>query len=111
MIIVANVGALDNQGKVLKFQAEDALVKMNGEDLPPLGPELGNFFGRQKASLAEGKTLSFTVLRKNDAGDLKEVTLSAPIEKIEIKQAHLLSFDETTDPEKLLVRKSWLRAN
>ena len=111
MLIVANLGALDNQGKELKFQAEDALVKMNGEDLPPLGPELGGFFGRQKANLVEGKTLSYTVLRKNDAGELKEVELKAPIEKIEIKQTHLLSFDETADAQKLLVRKSWLTAN
>jgi len=111
MLTVTNLGALDIQGKVLNFQADDALVKMNGEDLPPLGPELGNFFGRQKASLAEGKMLSYTVLRKNDAGELKEVELKAPVEKIEIKQAHLLSFDETTDAEKLLVRKSWLTAS
>jgi predicted metalloprotease with PDZ domain len=110
MLTITNLGALDTQGKVLNFQADDALVKMNGEDLPPLGPELGNFFGRQKASLAEGKMLSYTVLRKNDAGELKEVELKAPVEKIEIKQAHLLSFDETTDAEKLLVRKAWLTA-
>jgi predicted metalloprotease with PDZ domain len=110
MLTVANVGALDNQGKVLNFQAEDALVKMNGEELPPVGPELGGFFGRQRAGLVEGKTVSYTVLRKNDAGELKEVELKAPVEKIEIKQAHLLSFDETADAEKLLVRKSWLTA-
>jgi hypothetical protein len=111
MLTIANVGALDNQGKLLNFKAEDALVKMNGEALPPLGPELGNFFGRQKASLVEGKTVSYTVLRKNDAGELKEVELQAPVEKIEIRQAHLLSFDETADAEKLLVRKSWLTAH
>src|SRR5258706_1152537 len=108
MLTVANVEGLDNQGKALNFQAEDVLVKMNGEDLPPLGPELGNFFGRQKANFVEGKTLSYTVLRKNEAGELKEVELTAPIEKIEIKQAHLLSFDDTADAEKLLIRKSWL---
>ncbi len=111
MLTIINLGALDTQGKVLNFQADDALVKMNGEDLPPLGPELGNFFGRQKASMAEGKMLSYTVLRKNDAGELKEVELKAQVEKIEIKQAHLLSFDETADAEKLLVRKSWLTAS
>jgi len=111
MLTITNLGALDTQGKVLNFQADDALVKMNGEDLPPLGPELGNFFGRQKAGLTEGKILSYTVLRKNDAGELKEVELKAPVEKIEIKQAHLLSFDEMADAEKLLVRKSWLTAN
>ncbi len=110
MLTVANVEGLDNQGKALNFQAEDVLVKMNGEDLPPLGPELGNFFGRQKANFVEGKTLSYTVLRKNEAGELKEVELTAPIEKIEIKQAHLLSFDDTADAEKLLIRKSWLMA-
>src|SRR5258706_14891083 len=46
MLTIINLGALDTQGKVFNFQADEALVKMNGEDLPPLGPELGNFFCR-----------------------------------------------------------------
>ena len=71
---------------------------------------MGDFFGRHKASLEEGKTLAYTVLRKNETGEFKEIVLQAPIVKVQIKQRHLLSFDEQADAAQLALRKSWLTA-
>lgn len=110
-IVIARPDALDQQGKSLQFQPDDALVKINGQLVPDLGPDLGSFFAKQKSSLVEGGNLTYTVLRKNEAGDWKEVELKAPLQKSEIHQKHQLTFDENADAQKLSLRKSWLTAN
>ena len=74
------------------------------------------FEKQNREDLAEKERVEITVIEKYlpiqmSAGELKEVELTAPTEKVEIKQAHLLSFDETADAEKMLIRKSWLTAN
>lgn len=101
----ANVNA---QGKALGFADGDILLKINGETIPDLGPDLGVFIGKQQSSLVEGGTLSFTVLRANEAGEKKEVELKAPLAKIERKKKFILSFDPAASPEKLALRQAWL---
>jgi predicted metalloprotease with PDZ domain len=110
LIIIQDEGALDAQGSALKFETGDALLKMNGEEMPKVGPELSTFFARQKSALVDGENITYTVLRKNEAGELKEVTLTAPAEKVENVQKHILTFDTDADAEKLALRKFWLTA-
>ncbi len=110
MLIVSNAAFLDAEGKAIGLQDNDAIVKINGDPMPPLGPELGAYFAKHRSNLKEGEKLAYTVLRQTESGEWKETELSAPIKKIEVKQTHLLTFDETNDAHKLLIRKAWLSA-
>lgn len=105
---IGNVDALNEQGKVLGFQNGDILIKMNGETIPDLGPDLGAFIERQQNSLAEGKTISYTVIRKDEQGNNKEVELSAVLKKISRPEKHVIAFDPEATPEQLALRKAWL---
>jgi predicted metalloprotease with PDZ domain len=105
---VAHADRVNDQGKALGFQDGDVLAKINGEELPGLGPDLGAFITRQQQSLKEGGTLSYTVLRKNEAGEYKPVELKAPVKKVERKRRYVLSFEENPTPDQLATRKAWL---
>ncbi|MGC4020464.1 MAG: hypothetical protein QM734_00220 [Cyclobacteriaceae bacterium] len=56
----------------------------------------------------EGGTLTYGVLRKNEAGEQKEVELKANVIKVEKVKKHLLDFDPNATPEQLAVQKAWL---
>ncbi len=107
-IAIANASLVNDQGKALGFKDGDILVKLNGEDLPDLGPEFPAFITKHQQALKEGGTLSFTVLRKNDAGEEKAVELKAPVKKVERKKRFVLTFDDNATAEQLATRKAWL---
>jgi predicted metalloprotease with PDZ domain len=106
-LAIADTAALNNQGKALGFMNGDAIVKINGE-VVPYNNEFRDFFGRQQGSLEEGKKLSYTVLRKNEAGELKEVNLSADVIIVDRVVRHLLGMNDHATPEQLELRKAWL---
>lgn len=108
MLAIGNAALMNDQGKAVGFNTDDILVKINGEAIPEYGPGMGAFIGKQQQGLEEGKTLSYTVLRKNEAGEQKEVELKAPVKKIEIKKKFILSFNKDATPEQLALRESWL---
>jgi predicted metalloprotease with PDZ domain len=107
-LAIGNVQGLDEQGAALGFQIDDIMIKMNGEIIPDLGPDLGAFFGKQRNNLKEGGTFTYVVLRKNEAGEQKEVELKAPIKKIERKEKFIMTFNDKATPEQLALRESWL---
>jgi predicted metalloprotease with PDZ domain len=108
-IQIATTDNLNAMGKALGFQKGDVLIKINGETLPDLGPELGTFIQKQIMSLPERETLSYTVLRKDSVGEMKEVELSAPLIQIELSRKHMLMFDPAATAEQLALRDSWLK--
>ncbi len=104
-LAIGNADAVNSQGKALGFKKGDILIKLNGEVIPDLGPELGTFIQRQQQeNIGEGKTLKYTVVRK---GDLVE--LSAPCQLSERKLRHNLYFEENPTAEQLAVLKAWIR--
>ncbi len=109
MLAIANAEAVNDQGKALGFANGDVLTKINGETMPDLGPDLGVFINKHQTGLTEGNTLTFGVLRKNDAGEQLEVELKATVKKVERKKRFMLSFNETATPEQLAVRQAWLK--
>lgn len=111
MISLQYVDRMNEQGKLFGFKNGDILTKINHTEIPPLGPETSEFISRQKAGLKEGDTLSYTVLRKDEAGEYKEVELDAPVKVIAATKRHVLSFDVTATPEQVALRKGWLSAN
>jgi hypothetical protein len=108
MIGIGDPTALNDQGKVMNFLAGDIILKINGELMPDLGPELQGFFEKQKQSMKEGAILSFTVLRANENNELKEVNLEGPVKKIERKRKHNLEINLNATPEQVALRESWL---
>jgi len=107
-LAIGNADALNDQGKALGLKSGDILVKMNGEVIPDLGPDLGVFITKQQQSLAEGNTISYGVLRKNEAGEQQELELKAPIKKVERKKKFVMTFNESPTPEQSALRESWL---
>jgi predicted metalloprotease with PDZ domain len=106
---IATTDNLNAVGKALGFQTGDILTKINGEELPDLGPELGAFIQKHLMALPSSKTISYTVLRKDSTGVSKEMELSAPVTQVELSKKHILSFDSAATPEQLALRDSWLK--
>ena len=96
-------------GDSLAFREGDILLKINGQELPPLGPEIGPFIGNIQNNLGDGQTLSYTVLREDEEGILNEVELSTEVFKVEAVQQHLFELMENPTEKQLLIRDAWLR--
>jgi predicted metalloprotease with PDZ domain len=109
MLQIATTDNLNAMGRTLGFQAGDVLVKINGETIPDLGPELGSFIQKQVMSLPTSKTLSYTVLRKDSTGAMKETELSAPVTQVELSRRHMLAPNPEATDEQLALRASWLK--
>jgi predicted metalloprotease with PDZ domain len=105
---ITSVDHLNETGKALGFQAGDILLKINGEAIPDLGPDLSTFIQRQYAALPQRKTLDYTVLRKNEKGELAEKILSTPVAKITVTHRHLIRPNPDATAEQLAVRNAWL---
>jgi predicted metalloprotease with PDZ domain len=103
-LAIGNEDAVNGQGKALGFKNGDIILKINGEEVPDLGPEVGAFIQAQQQKLGEGKTISYTVVRKKDV-----VELSSPCILAERTRKHLLRFKESPTNEQLAVRKAWLQ--
>jgi predicted metalloprotease with PDZ domain len=105
---VNNPSNLNDQGKALNFQTGDILLAMNGETIPDLGPELQSFFDKQKQNMKEGGIITYKVLRSGENSETKEVTLEAPIKKIERKRKHNLEINTKATSEQVTLREYWL---
>lgn len=106
---IATTANLNEMGKALGFQEGDILLKINDEPIPDLGsPDAGAFFQRQLLGLSEGEDLSYTVLRKNSDGEVKETILTAPVQKVALTQRHILAPNPQATPEQLALRAAWL---
>lgn len=108
-IEIASTDNMNAMGKALAFQKGDVLIKINGQEIPDLGPALGQFIQAQRQALETRKTLDYTVLRKDASGAYKTVELSAPSQKIDIPQRHLLSPMENATEAQVALRNAWLK--
>lgn len=108
MLGIGNIAALDEMGKSLNLENGDIIIKMNGDELPDLGPEINNFMGAQFQKIPTLETMTITVLRDVD-GEKKEITLSAPNKQIEVPVAMKLAFMENPSDEQLKLRGFWLK--
>ncbi|GAB5554091.1 MAG: peptidase M61 [Saprospiraceae bacterium] len=107
MLAIANADALDDLGKALGLETGDVLIKMNGKEIPALGPEINNFMNEQYMGLAELENFSFTVAREID-GENKLIELITPNRKVAVPVPLMLEFNTEATPEQLRLRKFWL---
>jgi predicted metalloprotease with PDZ domain len=103
-LFISNEVGLNDFGKMLGFKTGDVIKKINGHELPPLGPQFGSYFGARQAELIEGNPYSYTVLR-----DGEEVKLETTVVKIEKSRLHQVSFKTNATERQLKIRKSWLK--
>jgi len=108
-LYIVSTEHMNEMGKALGFQQGDVIIKMNGETLPDLGPTFGEFLLHQRETMEEGKFLTYGVLRKDAAGELKEVELKAAIVKVDLSRKYILRFNENATAEQLALRDSWLK--
>jgi predicted metalloprotease with PDZ domain len=103
-LAIGNADAINDQGRALGFKTGDILLKINGEEIPHLGPEVGEFIQKQQQSLGEGKTLSYTIVRKDELVELKAIC-----QKAERKKRHVLEFDPAASSEQTALRDAWIK--
>lgn len=103
-----NDDRLSNQGVLLGIKDGDILLKINDEVLPPAGEEARAVLARHRTALAEGQKLSYTVLRKNEAGNFVETRLEAPVTPAISRRRHVISFDTDATAEQMKLRSVWL---
>jgi len=108
-LYVATTEHMNDMGKALGFQQGDVLIKINGETIPDIGPQIGEFLTRHREALKEGNKLSYTILRKDSSGELKETELSTNAFQIEFSRKHLLNFNDSATPEQIAMRNAWLK--
>jgi predicted metalloprotease with PDZ domain len=105
---IASAAGLTEQGLALDLREGDVLMKVNGQELPPVGPELGQFFTKARESLRDGDQLTYSVLRKDQAGNYQPTELKAAVQQVDFVERDILSFNENPTAEQLVIRKAWL---
>ncbi len=106
-----NCNMLSDQGRLLEIKDGDILMKINDESLPPAGDDAKSILARHRTDLTEGKTLSFTVLRKSAAGEYESIRLEAPVTPTITRKKHVISFNAEATPEQLRLRHTWIKPN
>lgn len=110
MLALQNCDRMNEQGKAIGFEDGDIIIKMNEVVLPPLGPEISGIIAQHKAALKEGEKVAYTVLRKDESDQYKEVRLEAVVQPVLISKRHVLEFDDAATPAQLKLRRGWLTA-
>jgi predicted metalloprotease with PDZ domain len=105
---IASAAGLTEQGLALDLREGDVLMKVNGQELPPVGPELGQFFTRVRESLKDGDQLTYSVLRKDPTGNYQPTELKAAVQQVDFIERDILSFNENPTADQLAIRKAWL---
>jgi predicted metalloprotease with PDZ domain len=107
-IFIKNQDKLDDFGKALGLRDGDVIKGINGDMMPPLGPEIMGFFENVITSMEEGKEYTMTILRPNEDGTEEDITLSTTIVKVSrVVPYAIRAIDETTELQ-LKVRNAWL---
>lgn len=107
---ITSAESSNEMAKALGFRQGDILLSINDEEIPALGPDFGQFMQKHLYALPESDSVSFTVARKNGEGEVQEVRLAAPVEKVRIVQRHMITPDANATPEQIELRMSWLIA-
>jgi predicted metalloprotease with PDZ domain len=108
-IIIADVSDMNDFGKKMGYKKGDKIISINGKRLHPA--EYNDFINKLYSSAKEGDELVMEVLRTDNEGTTKTVTLKAPMIKIESKVSNDLSFEENPAEEQLKIREAWLGKN
>lgn len=103
---------MNDFGKKMKYKLMDEIIGINGQRVT--GANYEKVIGDIKAKLKMGDTLTMVVRRKNESGDINEITLSAPVSlkerKDEYYKMELMEDSELTSAQRI-VKNAWLKNN
>ncbi|MCC9166933.1 M61 family metallopeptidase [Pontibacter harenae] len=105
-ITVAETADMDAFGKKLGLRIGDQLLAINGQELTPMN--IREVLTENLQTVEPGKTVEYTVGRKNAAGKVKQKKLKAKAIAIERNTPHVLSPLPDATPEQLQLREAWL---
>jgi predicted metalloprotease with PDZ domain len=102
-ISVVATSSLNEFGKKMGYQAGDEFVSVNGSpfDLKNAQQIMEDF----KSTVKAGDKVEVVIVRKNESGEKKQITLSAPAQ---ILNQYALEFNATPNAEQLKLRNAWL---
>lgn len=108
-MMVFNENDLDAFGKAMGFKRGDRILKFNGKAIPKQG--IGAFINQLKAEMKEGEEFESTVVRRDDSGAEKEVTLRAKLFKVAKKTQPQLVLTENPTVAQLALREAWVKGS
>lgn len=105
-ILIASVSKMNAFGKKMGYKTGDVFVSVNNTEVSAVNfqDEAGKF----TATAKEGDMLTVKVKRKNTGGKEEEITLSAPAEKVNKTEEHILALDDAATAEQIKIRTAWL---
>jgi len=107
-IFVLDEDMSDPFGKALGLKNGDVIAKINGQDFPKLGPELGMFIEEIMAGMKVGDPYTMVVTRNNNDDTSTNVELTTEVFKVNRAVPFNLTILEDVAPEKLKLRNAWL---
>jgi predicted metalloprotease with PDZ domain len=105
---ISDVSNMNAFGKAMGYKKDDELVSINGQ--PADAATMNKIIPPLYKTAKPGDILTIVVKRKNENGEVADVTLSAPMTKIPVFKANVLRFVESPTQEQKALQDSWLNA-
>lgn len=102
-VIITDDSKINSFGKKLGYKKGDEVLSINNARITVA--ELSAALNKVRAGMKEGEPLTAKVVRGKDT-----LTLSTPIEKVEIKEEHKLQLMTDISIQQATVRSAWLTA-
>jgi predicted metalloprotease with PDZ domain len=111
-IKIINAANMDDFGKAMQYKLMDEIVAIGGQLVT--SANFDEVLDMVRSKLKEGDTLTVTVNRKGNSGEVEVLNLSAPVSVKEIKKEfykiELIDEEELTTAQRI-VRNAWLKSN
>ncbi len=104
--ITAGIKGMNAVGEKLGYKEGDEIVSLN--DMQVTAETIDKTLGQLYSMLKEGDIINIKVKRKDAAGKIELITLSAPAVKVEKTRKHVLRFISNPTASQLKVRNAWL---
>ena len=105
-IFIGQTGSMNEFGKKMGYKEGDELVSLNSEAMTPANTDIA--LQKFYSSTKEGDKVMVVVRRKNAAGNIETITLSAPAMLVDKPKLHQLRFDPNASEGQLKLRNVWL---
>jgi predicted metalloprotease with PDZ domain len=105
-VVITQVADMNDFGKEMGYKKGDEIVSINGKKLVP--SHYREFIDELFTNSKEGEEMAMEVLRKDENGNEKTVTLKAPMTKVERKVENTLEYNPDASEHQLKLRKAWL---
>lgn len=106
---IADISQMNAFGRAMGYQQGDLILQIQGQDVQPENAQ--QVLEAYAANTKEGDTVVLVVGRKNEAGEIEEIELSAPAQLVSSQGMYTLSLMEDPTFEQLKLRNQWLQAN